>query len=598
MSTQPLQSLLWPEPGLVTERDLFFRLDGPVGFSMSKQWLEFQPGGIARFDTYGNLFNCGKWHKYCGLTQLALELEGKGRFELTVWLIQPERSWDRVVNDVITLTPDQPLHVDLTPDDGFKSRGLLVFELRALSNSYLTDAAWVTDQPPLRRPELMLSVTTFRREDAVRRTAERFAAFAASSAIGDNLHMTVVDNGQSAEIAPSPYVTLIGNENLGGSGGFARGLLEAQRRGASHCLFMDDDASVHMGAVERSWTFLAYATDPRIAVAGAVANAQHRWKLWENGALFHGVCLPQHMGTDLRDITETSEMEFDSTATQPHNFYGGWWYFAFPVDQVRHMPFPFFVRGDDVSFSLVHDFVITTLPGVISYQDEDFSVKESPLTVYLDLRSHLAHHLSLPSMEVGRKGINRIIARFWLRSLLDCHYETLEAVALALEDVARGPEFFEQNADMATRRAEIGALTQTERWKADDDHLRLPPRNRLPSGNLVIRGLMKATLNGHLFPFFARFGDRRTLPATLRGARRKIWGAAQLTYLSMDGQRSYTVTHDKAHAARVSARIFRAARQIRRRYPELREDWQQGYARLTERAYWQSRLGLDAEPRE
>lgn len=87
MSTQPLQSLLWPEPGLVTERDLFFRLDGPVGFSMSKQWLEFQPGGIARFDTYGNLFNCGKWHKYCGLTQLALELEGKGRFELTVWLI-------------------------------------------------------------------------------------------------------------------------------------------------------------------------------------------------------------------------------------------------------------------------------------------------------------------------------------------------------------------------------------------------------------------------------------------------------------------------------------------------------------------------------
>ena len=49
-------------------------------------------------------------------------------------------------------------------------------------------------------------------------------------------------------------------------------------------------------------------------------------------------------------------MEFATTGPAPDNFYGGWWYFAFPVDQVKHQPFPFFVRGDDVSFSLVHDF--------------------------------------------------------------------------------------------------------------------------------------------------------------------------------------------------------------------------------------------------
>ncbi|MDQ2095984.1 glycosyltransferase family 2 protein, partial [Rhodalgimonas zhirmunskyi] len=196
----------------------------------------------------------------------------------------------------------------------------------------------------------MLSITTFRREAAVERTVRRFSKFITDSRLKDHIRLTVVDNGQSVSIEESDHVHVIPNENFGGAGGFSRGLIAARESGASHCLFMDDDASIHMESLERTWMFLAYARDPATAVAGAMINAAHRWAIWENGAIFNTRCYPLHMGVDLRDPGQAFGMEFDTTGPAPANFYGGWWYFAFPVAEVKHMPFPFFVRGDDVSF--------------------------------------------------------------------------------------------------------------------------------------------------------------------------------------------------------------------------------------------------------
>ncbi len=593
----PLQSLLWPEVGLCTERDLYVRLNDFAALSQGAREIRFLKGGHAAFNTYYNLFNIGKWHKNCGLDNLGLTLEGEGRFELVVFLVEPTRSWERLVNEVIELEQGAPLALQLDYPPGYDSRGLVFFELRALGETgCLRRADWTTAQAPRRRPDLMLSITTFKREKAVARTVARFEEFVARSALKDHLHLAVVDNGQSAGITASDHVTPIANENLGGSGGFARGLLEAQRRGASHCLFMDDDASVHMEAIERTWMFLAHATDPATAVAGAVSNAQHRWQLWENGALFDKLCQPQHMGLDLRDFGQVMALEFESSATRPHNFYGGWWYFAFPLSEVRHMPFPYFVRGDDVSFSLVHDFNIVTLNGVISYQDEDFSAKETPLTVYLDLRSHLSHHLALPSMEIGRKGVAKIMLRFYLRALLACHYDTLEATGLALEDTLAGPGYFATHADMAARRKEIGALTREERWEPEEEaqKTRLPARSWLSPHRRLPRWLSKVTLNGHLLPGFRLIGNRIVLPAHERGARRPIWGAAQITYLSADGKRSYTVRHSKTRALRASLPILRAMWAILRDYDTLRATWHTGYDELTGQAFWTDILNCDA----
>lgn len=591
LQAHTLQAMAWPDPALCTERDLYMRLHGPCGLSYEARRVSFETAGHLQFDTYFNVFNIGKWASHCDLEHIALQLAGTGRVELTVFFAQPEVSWSRVVSEVITLE-EGGAQVDIPLAGRTLGRGVLFFELRALSAGHLTDAAWVTHEAPKRTPDLTLSITTFRREEAVRATAERFDAFAAGSPLKDHLHLIVVDNGQSATLPDSPRITVIGNENLGGAGGFTRGLLAAQERGATHCLFMDDDAATPMQAIERTWTFLAYATDPATAIAGAMISTRHAWALWENGALFDGACRPQHGGLDLRNFGQLLDMEFASTARAPHNFYGGWWYFAFPLDEVAHLPFPFFVRGDDVSFSLVHDFNIVTLPGVVSFQ-ESFTEKDSPLTWYLDLRSHLAHHLSLPSMDIGRARTVKIALWFWARALVPCHYETIAAVNLALKDVLAGPDFFAENADMAERRKTIGALRKDEAW-ADGipdaaDKIRINPHRPLP------RLLMKITLNGHLLPGFKLIANRVTLPAEMRWNTRPVWGAKEITYTNKLTGQSYTVRHSKARALSETLTTLRLAWRLWRGYAGIKRSWQDAYPRLTGTTFWRGKLKMDAE---
>ena len=584
-----LQSLIWPEQGVCTERDLYARLSGAAGLSESRREIRFAAGGGAGFDTWFNLFNIGKWLAHCELGTLHLMLQGTGEFELSVFLASPHQSWERVVNEIISLSDDAPARLDLSHTlESEHDENVLFFEVRALRDGVLTDVAWQTSDSPRRQPKLAVSITTFKREAAVARTVERFNRYVEDAGLKDSLSLIVVDNGQSAQLTENSRVSVVLNENLGGAGGFARGLLEARDRGNSHCIFMDDDASIHMASLERTYQFLAYATDPGTAVAGSMINAQHRWAIWENGAVFNSRCMPLYMGTDLRDAEQMLGMEYATTGPAPDNFYGGWWYFAFPVDQVEHMPFPFFVRGDDVSFSLVHDFNIVTLNGVVSFQ-ESFTDKESPLTWYLDLRSHMAHHLSLPSMDIGRMGTLRIAAWFFLRNLPRMHYESLSAVNLALEDVIQGPDFFDENADMAQRRADLKALTVMEAWEAATTTLTPNTWHTNPKSRWT-RAIMKATLNGHLLPFFRLYGNKVTLEAHDRGNLAWVWGASRVTYLSANKRQCYTVQHSKTRMARETGRFIKNALWFLVTYSALHDAWQDGYNRLTTEPYWRQKL--------
>lgn len=581
-----IQPALWPEIGISTEITPYLRLTGPVGMSLERGGVDFAAGGVAASDVYFNLFNLGKWRDLCGDLPLLLQLAGHGRFQLTVWLAAQERSYERIFSEVVVLDGLLSLPLDLTA--AVFPRCVLYFELTALGDGRLDDFGWATSAPPRQYPELVLSVTTFRREEAVARTADRFRRFRRQSGLGDHIRMNIVDNGQSVTVATGDGITVIPNENLGGAGGFSRGLLEARASGATHCLFMDDDASMHMGAVTRTWWLLAYATDPRTAVAGAMIHDDHRWQIWENGAIFDRGCRAQYFGCDTRHAGQVFEMEFSTTGPTPPGFYGGWWFFAFPVAQPVHMPFPFFVRGDDVSFSLANDFRIVTLPGVASIQ-ESFTDKASPLNWYLDMRSHLAHHLSLPAKRVSWGGLQRMLLGFYLRTVLRFHYDSLSAVNLAIEDVLRGPQFFADNADMAQRRKDLKEMTVTEAWKPISGH---QPWVRRGRSSRPLRALLLLTLNGHLLPLANTLGTHLTVEAAFREDFRQIYGASQITYLNAPRTASYTVQRDRGRFWKESLRLLRNTFKLRRDYQRLHDEWQTSYPALTSEGFWRGKLAL------
>ncbi|MFY0312379.1 glycosyl transferase [Leisingera sp. D0M16] len=585
-----LQNVITPEPEICTEHSLYYHVQGAAGFSQSSGDFSIPRSSRLCFDTYFNLFNLGIWTAACDLQSLYAEVTGRGRAEVRVIHARSGRSWEVVYCEVTELSPESPHLADLSALPAAGLDGLLYLEILSLDDLVTVESArFATTALPQALPRLAVSITTFRREAEVQGTVARLQAFLDGFAFADRVHVQVVDNGQSADIPPSSHVTLYPNPNLGGAGGFARGLLEAQDGGFSHCLFMDDDASFHMENILRAYMLLALARDPKTALAGAMINNTHKWRMWENGAWFDGACRPLFNGTDLRDPGAVREMEFAAAGEQPATLYGGWWFFAFPVAEVRHHPFPFFVRGDDISFSLANGFRIFTLNGVVSFQD-DFTEKENPQTLYLDLRNHLIHHLVFDQLDRSPLGTAKIALRFMMRSLLRCKYESAEAQLLAWQDVMQGPQFFDENIDMSARRADIKALIRDEAWKDAASQPAPGPRrfSRLPRRLRHYLGLL--SLNGHLVPFWARFGDRMQLDIGGRGLVFPAFGGARLTYLSTDGSKGYTVHHSKRRFFSLAWRMAKTLQAFCSSYPQLRTAYRQGYGKMTARPYWEKTL--------
>jgi len=597
-----LQSLTLPDPAICGESELYLHRDSGVSLDLKAGRVHFLEGGTAEFDGYMTLFNLGIWTRACRIEGLALRLEGEGQVALQVTRERVAGDAEILVETLVALAPEG-IRVDLTqalggtPGTGLPELdGLLKLRLVAQERAVLTGGAYLaTETTPAREVSLGVAITTFRREAEVAATAARMAAFLDQEGerLGARVHLHVIDNGGTATIPDHPYVSRIENPNLGGAGGFARGLALAQDGGFSHCLFMDDDASFQMENLTRTIAFLRLTRSDRAAVSGAMVSEACKWRMWENGSVFHQVCRPQFVGTDLREPEEVAEMELAAARPKPHGFYAGWWFFAFPVAETRAFPFPFFVRGDDISFSLAHRFDTVTLSGVVSFQ-EDFSAKESPLTLYLDLRNHLHQHLVHPGLEIGPLGTIKVAMRFIMRSVIRMHYDSAEAQLEAWEDVMRGPSFFAENADMSVRRPQVSALTRDEAWREV-----APQGPGEPARPGIFKTqLMKFTLNGHLIPFWSRFGGETAIPARQRGLIWPIWGQRAARFYDGTGRRGYEVRHDKARFMRILRHATGLALRWRRVYPELREAHRKGYAEMATRPFWEARfVPADTAPR-
>ena len=588
-----LQHLVLPDPAITLQTALFARLSGDV--TQSGEALVFGPGGVAHFDGYMNVVNLGTWRAHAGVQALGLRLAGSGVLHASLRHVAakgaaPQTLWQGDITLGAAGTD-----TDLTAHLPDPATGVLSLTLAAAQGARLSLGAFTTPAPSAPAPlRLAISITTFRREADVALTAGRITRWldgpgaAHLARLGASAHLFVVDNGQSVTLPAHPHLTLIPNANLGGAGGFARGLAAAQDAGFTHCLFMDDDASFQMESLTRTLAFLALARSPRAAVAGAMISAGKPGHMWENGAVFDRFCRPLFGGTDLADPAEVAEMEIEASQPKPKGFYGGWWYFAFPLAAVRHYPFPFFVRGDDISFGLAHRFDTVTLPGVVSFQ-EDFSSKESPHTLYLDLRNHLHQHLVHEGMEIGALGTARIALWFLARSLVRMHYDSAAAQLMSWEDLMRGPGFFAENADMTAKRPQVAALIRTEAWAPLDDGSPLPPSRSTPPGWLLTQA-MKYTFNGHLVPFWGVIGQRRRIAIADRGLIWTLWGLSEAQFVDATAGRGYTVRHDKRRFFALGLRAAGLTWRWIRLYPALKRAHRDSYGQLASRAFWQERF--------
>ena len=588
MKSHNIQSSVFPSYELCSEPSLYFRWESNNAQSSASGFIEFGqqkrvilPKSTRVFtDTYFNSFSIGKWKNKTGLTDLALSLSFTGEIVLRWWWYQSQGRRASIGEVRLTSSdPVNPVHIPV-PQFERLTDGVIAFEVFALADSVIHGFQYVTSMLPRREVRLAISITHFNRQQyvipAVHRLNEQLLS---DPAYSNRVKLFVVDNSQNLKPEDMVGAQIIPNANLGGSGGFMRGLIHVQDTGEfTHCLFMDDDASTEIEAIRRTIAILQYAKDEKTAVSGAMLFEHKPFIQYENAAWFNGVCHPRNTDLDLRDIGNVVENEKEVAVD-----YGGWWFFAFPLQTVEKYVFPFFVRGDDSFFCLTNSFSILTLNGIASWQDS-FATKDSPYTVYLDTRYHLIHNLLGLFAGASRGKALRLMRSWFKRYTLSYHYESAQTMLDAVEDVVKGPEFWQKNVDMIARRSQIMARVQKEKMQdlSSDWENTFRLIESVRKRGLVSRG----TLNGHLLPLSIFKNHNVALKKQFGGSVSDSFLIRKVLYVESRSQKGYVVEYNRKLFFKILLRYYCVCYRFWRDYYKLKKDYQSNLNGLISREFW------------
>lgn len=431
-------------------------LHGRTAEVTSRSTVILPPACQLSFATYFNAFPASYWKRWTRVEEVALRLtvRGSGRVDLY-------RSKSN--GDVVHLEGKQfdavadPIQLEfresLAP---FEDGGWVWFDVATERGSLtVTDAAWIVDEPLPVRP-LAVAITTFNRPadcvTALAALAEEQAVLdvVAKVFVVDQGSVKVRDHQRFADVAAqlADRLVVIDQENLGGSGGFTRGMLEALRTtGIEHVMLMDDDVRLEPDSVLRAHAF-ASATSSPVIVGAQMLNLQVRSQLHAMGEIVDlrtSFWRPAPGSVYEHDFAKLTLRNQRLLHARIHSTYNGWWMCLFPREILERtgLPLPLFIKWDDAEYALRAaecGFPTVTLPGCaiwhMPWTDKDDA---TDWTAYFHLRNRLIT-LALHSTYDVRRAIVQDGFRTTFKHLMAMEYSTVALHHKSIEDFLAGPE--------------------------------------------------------------------------------------------------------------------------------------------------------------
>jgi len=553
-----LQNWILPDFSLGLPEILYFRKRKNATIDSASGRIVLDTGGSIDFESYFNAFNTGDWKRCADLQSVDVNIRLSGRVRVEVLmcrknltsLVATRDCHSAEAEDFVVSLPASVLAAGA-------EEGYLAVRLSSPSGGIVENLRFATKDPPRRKVRLAGVITHFKRENWVLPALQRIeSALERDSDFADSFHLYVVDNSQSLEFPPSPYFTHVANGNFGGAGGFTRGLLEAEQAGDfTHCLFMDDDATLEVESIKRAIKLLAYSVNPKTAVAGTLFLDHQPHIVYEAGASLDFTLRSHHQGKDVSK--RKGRYKLNTRKTNPR--YGGWWFFAFPISEVRHYPFPYFVRGDDSTFGYSNQFNVVCPTGVACW-GESFENKDTPLTRYLDAR-----HMLRTALVFGNTSASRMLRSFApsVEMLLKgFRYAAVEATIAGLTDALKPSEFWKRNADLGEVRQRLGGLIGEEKVVMSDARygsgsqrqLSFRPKFRETLLRKVVRAF---TLNGLLVPRRLCPANPVVLPKSWGVNPKMVFPHKSVVYMSKGSGAFYESKENRLRHLRLKWMFFR-----------------------------------------
>lgn len=458
---------------------MLYRAKGQADYSVDDGSLAFDKR--IDFLTYFNSLSSLKWKKYTVVTRFKLHLEFVGD-ACSIQMVGVKESEadalykpDRFeIREVPSIKGDVERHelgapsrfegaadytgIDIEVDT--TGMALVGFELESEGATAIRNGYWyaIVEETSIRPIRLALATTTFKNEHFILPNIEsvRREVIESDDSVAMRFHMFVIDNGRTldANAQGGNGVTIISNANVGGSGGFARGMLAALEgeslsdgESFTHVLLMDDDVSIFPESIKRLFNLLSLANETYkdAFVNGAMIQLEHP------NIQFEDVAFVMSSGTygrikgnlfidRIQDIAVNELIDVELPGA-----YGAWWYACMPLSAVRKngLPLPVFVRCDDVEYGIRSNPTYMTMNGICVWHAQFDDRFRASVDCYQYIRNYLVMMAanSRSDTTTFMMRTSRLLS-LYLRQMA---YETAELMVEGLEDFLKGPEFLMQN---------------------------------------------------------------------------------------------------------------------------------------------------------
>ncbi len=560
----------------------------------------FRPGGMVSFNSYFNSFYENFYAKYTNLDSLYYWLRLSGDFEISIYrevygsdnrqLIYQEKFDNCQATDLIPVK---------LPDS---NNGRIYLELLCLSDrGVFNEGLIITEQQPTQEVSLAIISCTYKKEGYIKKTV--------NTIVGDQLLQTkswkifVVDNGQTltASDFPAERVQFISSRNVGGSGGFTRGLIEALQGSYTHFLFMDDDIELESESIYRLFALYEYGKSD-FAVAGSMLDLAKKQIMHEAGLLYgkagnsdkfkpFSIIRLKH-NLNLQNANNLNLLLLDEDVDC-----GGFYFFAFSrkvVEQIG-LPIPIFVKMDDLEFSLRIKHLGTKLVAFpsISVWHETFFNKASLWDYYYYRNDLIAHAIHKPL-----RYINAIIyfTKHLIFSLLLFDYNHAEMLIKAFEDCVKGPSFIKSN-DPEVLHTEIFKLSKSYKTQSilpnySPSTDQMYDKTKAGIGKKVISLL---TLNGHLLPDFLTSDDDVFIwqSPDYAGQRSKAFAKKRVLIFKEENNCLLQNEIDKKAGIQLLTRWLKVVVSTSVKWSSIRQKWKTASTELSSIAFWQQYLSIE-----
>ena len=481
----------------------------------------------------------------------------------------------------------------------FVDGGALWMECTAVGGPLtITDLEWTAPAPPTIRPAA-ITICTFNRADDC---ATNVAAVAGDKGLLAGIDaIYVVDQGTDAvETRPlfNDVASQLGDKlvylrqpNLGGAGGFSRGMYEISSI-ADHAnvILMDDDILCEPETILRLNAFanltpsptiigaqMLYLKNTRLLHVGAEQTQMGRLRAgrWAPNALHNADVIKyrQHKRVDAE--------------------YNAWWSCLIPSEVIAAigLPLPMFFQWDDIEYgqrALAAGFPTVTLPNAGVWH-ADFHWKDrDEFMRYFSVRNSLITHALHGNIDT--KATGRWLAREISEALVSMQYGMAYTMIRGLEDFLKGPEILHDGgpAALTAIRSERSEYSETIVHPAvnirelTDVVPRFHPTGHKPRKDRINLVLAKRAV-------FQWLGRVIPGPVAIAAEDNQWWhvslfGHAVVTDASQSGVR--VRRRDKKKLTELSNRMRKALRRFRAQAPSLQARYREAVPELTGRENW------------